>query len=311
MRLLGRYKEFISLEASYSYDRMFRNIIQGTIGFNYAFGKKLSRKDRNCPQQNDLMLSRAAFAPYRFEIPVVKKVRKNVKAIDPATGKPWQVWFVDNTSRSAGTFQSPFPTLAQAEAASSPNDIIYVFPGDGTTTGMDTGITLQDGQKLFGSSITHKIKTTKGKITIPTFSATPPTITNTTSIVTLANGNEVSGMNIVVNTADIIAIDGTDGINGVTIDRNRISGSVERAGIFVVTAGSVNITNNSLTGPTSAFNGLRGIGITTSDNAFTKINISENLISGYGIGISSGVDSLTSTATGSLLYRKTAFLISA
>ena len=63
-------------------------------------------------------------------------------------------------------------------------------------------------------------------------------------------------MNIVVNTADIIAIDGTDGINGVTIDRNRISGSVEHAGIFVVTAGSVNITNNSLTGPTSAFNGL-------------------------------------------------------
>ena len=156
MRLFGRYKEYISLEASYSYDRMFRNIVQGTIGFNYAFGKKFSRKDRNCPQQNDLMLSRAAFAPYRFEIPVVKKVRKNVKAIDPATGKPWQVWFVDNTSARQELLKAPSQHLHRLQEASSPNDMIYVFPGDGTTTGMDAGITLKDGQTLFGSGMAQR-----------------------------------------------------------------------------------------------------------------------------------------------------------
>jgi hypothetical protein len=302
VRLLGRFKEYISLEASYSYDRIFHNVVQGTIGFNYAFGKKLSRKDRNCPQQNDLMLSRAAFAPYRFEIPVVKKVRKNVKAIDPATGKPWQVWFVNNTSSSAGTYQSPFPTLAMAQAASSPNDIIYVFPGDGTTKGMNTGIALQNGQKLFGSSVAHKIKTTKGKITIPTFSATAPTITNTASVVTLASGNEVSGMNIVVNTANIIGIDGTSGINGVTIDRNMISGNVTYTGINVIATGDLDFTNNSVTAPINTATDTRGIQAQILGNGFANINISQNAVSGFARAVSAGPMQLPPTgATGQIL----------
>ena len=253
VRLLGRYKEYISLEASYSYDRMFRNVVQGTIGFNYAFGKKLSRKDRNCPQNNDLMLSRAAFAPYRFEIPVVKKVRKNIRAINPATGLPWQVWFVNNTSSSAGTYQSPFPTLAQAEAASSPNDMIYVFPGDGTTTGMDMGITLQNGQSFFGSGISHKIATTKGSMIIPAMSSNFPTITNTTAggnVVTIGNGNVVSGFNMNIVSPSFNGIGSLPMINGATIANNVITvvtGIFNANNAITVTGvGTVNIYNNQI-----------------------------------------------------------------
>ena len=140
-RLLGRYKEYVSLEVAYSYDNLFRSIVQGSVAVTLPFGKKLKRTGQGCPQGNDLLLSRASFAPSRFEIPVVKKVHRREKAINPATGKPWTVWFVDNTSHSAGTYGSPFPTLLQAQNASAPNDMIYVFPGDGTTKGMDKGIT--------------------------------------------------------------------------------------------------------------------------------------------------------------------------
>jgi hypothetical protein len=302
VRLLGRYKEYVSLEASYSYDRTFRNIVQGTVGFNYPFGKKLSRKDRNCPQQNDLALSRAAFAPYRFEIPVVKTIKKNVKALNPATGKPWQVWFVNNTSSSNGTFESPFSTLFAASNASDVNDMIYVFPGDGTTKGMTTGIVLQNGQQLFGSGISHRITTAQGKITIPAFSTTSPTITNTASIITLANGNEVSGMNIAVTTAGINAIDGTAGINGVSIDRNSISGTVAYNAISVLGIGSLEFTNNNLIAPIDTSGASNGITSFIQQGGFAKIDIEQNTISGYSKSIVAAPAPLfPSTATGEIL----------
>jgi hypothetical protein len=298
-RLLARYKEYISLEGSYSYDRVFHNIVQGTIGFNCPFGAKLRRKDRNCPQQNDLMLSRASFAPYRFEIPVVKKIKKSALAINPATGQPWQVWFVNNTSSSAGTFQSPFPTLAQAQSASSPNDMIYVFPGDGTTTGMDMGITLQAGQKLFGSSIAHKIATTNGNVTIPAFSTSAPMLTNAGSIVTLANGNEVSGLQLAVTQLDSTAIIGAAGTNGANIHDNVLSGAVHYAGINIVGQGTVTIINNQLTGPLS--NTDQAIRLTVSPSLNMNATVDYNQISGFGDGIGMNYG-LNSTATADISY---------
>jgi hypothetical protein len=276
-RLLGRYKEYVSLEASYSYDHLFRSIVQGTVAFNLPFGAKLRRKDRNCPQKNDLMLSRAAFAPYRFEIPVVKKKTRRTKAINPATGRPWQVWFVNNTSSSNGTFESPFPTLLQAQNASSPNDMIYVFPGDGTTTGMNMGITLQDGQLLFGSGISHRIITTHGKITIPAFSQMAPSVSNTASVITLANGNEVSGMNVLVLTTNTTGIDGSAGITGATIDSNTISSSVSTNGIKLSGSGNFSVTNNQLTSAITA----GGSGINVLYTGSTNLNVKNNVCTGY------------------------------
>ena len=179
VRLLGRYKEYVTLEVAYSYDHLFRNVVQGSLAFTLPFGRKLQRCGKCCPQTDNLLLSRAAFAPSRFEIPVVKRVNKREKAINPVTGDPWVVWFVNNTSHSAGTFESPFPTLLQAQNASSPNQMIYVFPGDGTTNGMNAGITLQDGQSFFGSGINQQFATTKGTKTIPAMSSSNPSITNT------------------------------------------------------------------------------------------------------------------------------------
>jgi len=284
-RLLGRYKEYVSLEVTYSYDNLFRSVVQGSVALTLPFGGKLKRCGpdcgRGCPQTDNLLLSRAAFAPSRLEIPVVKKVHKREKAIDPATGKPWVVWFVNNTSHSAGTFESPFPTLLQAENASSPNDMIYVFSGDGTTNGMNAGITLQDGQNFFGSGVKQQFSTTKGTVTIPALSVNNPSISNTAgNVVTLGNGNVVSGFNVsVVNSNGIV---NTGSINGATIMNNVIAIETSGNSIAVTGSGAVNISNNQI-------NDLGGMGETAIGVAPTGggMNgmISNNSTAGFTNGI--------------------------
>lgn len=78
-RLLGRYKEYITLELAYSYDHLFNSIVQGSVALTFPFGPKLKRDGSCCPDANDLLLSRAAFAPSRLEIPVVKTHHRNSK----------------------------------------------------------------------------------------------------------------------------------------------------------------------------------------------------------------------------------------
>ncbi len=285
-RLLGRYKQWVSLEASYSYDRLFGNVVQGTISLNAPFGSKIRQKGKTCNDQVNLALGRVAYSPYRFEIPVVKKITKKTKAVNPATNDPWKVWFVNNTSSSDGTFESPFPTLAQAQNASSPNDMIYVFPGDGTTTGMNMGIVLQNGQDLFGSGISHTIKTKQGKIKIPAFSTTAPNITNATSIVTLANDNEVSGFNILATQINSIGINGTSGIQNTNINHNVISGSIDYSGIFVIAGGKLFVRDNQLTGAFSTVND--GIHIQNPMQSGIDVNVSNNTIYGFHNGIRVG-----------------------
>lgn len=282
-RFIARYKEYVSLEASYSYDTLFKNVVQGTVALNYPFGKKLKRSGRHCPLQKDLMLSRAALSPYRFEIPVVKKKKLRSAAINPATQEPWEVWFVDNTSSSKGTFESPFPTLIEAQAASAPYDMIYVFPGDGTTNGMDMGIQLQNGQTLFGSGVSHEISTTKGGMTIPAFSTTAPLLTSASNVVSLANGNTVSGLNVLVTGAGAWGIGGSSVVQAV-IDRNQTSGSVSYNGIFITGSGNISVTNNQCSespqigAPVEAGVQIQAIGD-------VNLNITNNTTTGFYYGV--------------------------
>jgi hypothetical protein len=303
-RLFWRYKEYISLEASYSYDRLFKNVFQGTIGFSCPLGNKIKRKGRNCPNANDLALSRAAFAPYRFEIPVVSTRKQTKTAINPLTGQPWTVWFVNNTSHSAGTFESPFPTLSEAQTASGPHDIVYVFPGNGSPQGMNVGITLQDNQALYGAGNVHDIHTTRGRIHIPAFSSTAPLLTNVSNIlnngniVNLANNNEVSGMNLLVTQSGSSAINGSSNIYGTNINHNTILGNVDHNGIFITGSGPLDVSNNQVTG---IFNSTSiGIFVKIEDGLFAKITVTNNICSGYLDGIDCGPSLNPTTSTGDI-----------
>jgi hypothetical protein len=67
-----------------------------------------------------------------------------------------RVWYVKNDAAAddgLGRSTDPFDTLAEAEAASAANDIIFVYAGDGTTAGQDAGIAIKNGQRLIGEAV--------------------------------------------------------------------------------------------------------------------------------------------------------------
>ncbi len=291
-RLLGRYKEYVTLEASYSYDHLFRSIVQGTVGVNLPFGAKLKRRDKNCGEGRNLWFSRAAFAPQRFEIPVIKRVKRHSKAINPATGKPWSVWFVNNTSHSNGTYESPFSTLVNAQNASSANEMIYVFSGDGTTTGMNQGITLKAGQLFFGSGTKQHFVTTLGSMTIPVMTKNNPSITNASgNVVTVASSNTVSGFNISYTGSNTGIISPVSGISNAKIINNSFASSSTGSGsnaISLFGAGRFIIDNNQLTQMSPAGKGI----VLTPVYGTMQGEIKSNIINGVQTAVA-----LNSTST--------------
>jgi hypothetical protein len=108
-----------------------------------------------------------------------------------------RIWYVRNTDAGAdqGTQSSPFLTLAQAEAAADENDILFVFAGDQTDTGQDTGITLKNGQRLLGEGVGLRVNG------VPIVDPVPESLISNAAlaavgdspVVTLASNNEVAG----------------------------------------------------------------------------------------------------------------------
>jgi hypothetical protein len=139
--------------------------------------------------------------PTRRNDHIVRYQRAVILAIDPDTGDDYVVFHVDNEAGPGGdgSFERPFQTLAEAEAASGNHNIIYVHQGDGTTTGMDQGIALKDGQLLLGDGIVHAIPELRlGTFDVfNTVNGLAPQITNIAGDgITLANGNTVRNFDI-------------------------------------------------------------------------------------------------------------------
>ena len=104
------------------------------------------------------------------------------------------VWYVDNSNTTApfnGTSTDPFQTLTAAESASAANQTIYVFRGDSGTTAYSAGITLKNGQRLYG----------EGVDLVVTLASSP---------VTLVTGNP-AGKPIVRTTTASVSVDSTGG----------------------------------------------------------------------------------------------------
>lgn len=305
---LGKLTSFY---VSGSYDNLFHRRVQGAISFSIPFGPKCFKKKRNqaqCPVPSfyDYNISHGA---KRNEIIVVDKKEKVLAsataagpepAINPLTGQPYDVWFVDNTSSSDGTYESPFPTLLEAQTASDPSDLIYVFPGDGTDTGMDAGIVLQENQQLLGSGTAVTLPTPIGTITIPAQTNNTPIISNAGSnTVELANNNTVSGFHIGTSS---IGVSGSSIANlkilscemdaspssvvlnevtgNVTISNNMFSEYTNQAVQIISTTGASNqtLSENTFAALAAAPNTF-GITTNLSGSSELTINISDSTFS--------------------------------
>ncbi|MFS8562812.1 MAG: inverse autotransporter beta domain-containing protein [Rhabdochlamydiaceae bacterium] len=270
----------LRIEGNTSYDHLFKWIGQGQISLSYAFTpKKISRKEKkgSC-SFHGFVRDRAFQRVDKQEIVVITTQKKTSVAVDPATGLPYVFWFVDNTSNSQGTYESPYSTLANAQTNSRTNDIIAVLPGDGTDRGMNNGITLKDGQKLWGMSIAHKIPTTLGNITVKPLASTMPLLTNISgNVITGANSNDIVGLKILAPGTGIFISSKSGNYN---IRNNVIIVSDDGNGIVTTGSGTGNISivgNTFIAGDSSDIFGIYRFngGLSNyliSNNIFTSAN---------------------------------------
>ncbi len=250
------FNRYVRLEGRTAYDHFFKWTGQGIVSVNVPFGARAKVKQDPCTSRCDAvsLAARMVQPVDRMEIIPVGKQHIHSRAIDPATGDPYYFLFVDNTSHSLGTYESPYPTLVDAQNASFPNTVIYVFPGDGTVAGMDAGITLQDGQMLLGAGSAYSFPTTLGTVSVPALACTmpvltnnPPILTNTVTlpIITLANNNTVSGLYIQNTNGNGIygtGIANFTGTQNAIIGGNAASGSGE-AILLNNVSGQINISD--------------------------------------------------------------------
>ena len=287
-RAKAMWKDYVGLELSYSYDHVFKNIVQGQVSLSYPFGPKRKvrgSKGRSCID-NNLLCQRMIEPVVKNEIiPVATKKNKS-PAINPATGQPYTIFFVNNLSHSAGTYESPFATLAAAEAASGPNDIIYVYPGDQTTTGLSSGITLKNGQQLLGSTINQTLMIKGGSIVLTAQDPgnNAPLLSNGAgAVVTLGGNNVVSGLYI-QNTAGpgILA----SGSSNATLRQNYIQGSntiyngIELDNV----AGTVTVSSNTISHQGTCVNIDNSSPISNASYLFTN-NTFQSEAGNYGFNI--------------------------
>ena len=111
------------------------------------------------------------------------------------------VWYVNNNaSGNSGTSAAPFDTLAQAETASGNNHTVFVFDGDNTSTGYDTGYQMNSGERLIGEheGLVDPDRVAGSADTLhPANAGAHPTLTATNEdVVSLDDGNEVRGFNV-------------------------------------------------------------------------------------------------------------------
>lgn len=280
--------QYCKLSGYTSYDSTFHWTGQGQISIVIPFGRKREIKTKN---GQSLAIARTlamrSIQPVdRFEIIPVHRKKSTAKAIDPFTGKPYFFWFVNNTSHSLGTFESPFPTLLEAQNVSATGDVIYVFPGDGTSTGMNEGFILKDRQLFLGAGIVHRLPTSTGTMSIPPQAVGLPSVTAPLgdSVITVANHNVISGFQIISDANGV-----TNGsycigsLSGATrdlfISRNVLTANNGATGIIPHDpSGDVIITDNIIQSEDSK--GIYGINLSqTGGSSFYAIK--NNVISNF------------------------------
>ncbi len=314
VRVGAQLTKYLTVEVIDTYDNLFHNNVQGSVSVNIPFGPKPQAKENGRFSGCDdayFVCQRMLQDVHRQEMIVVDSRHKRKSndevsvAINPATGLPYVFYFVDNTSSSAGTFESPFKALLDAQMAAHPGDIIYVFPGDGTSTNMDLGITLFTNQSLLGASLAYPLSTTMGNVIIPPMATTLPVITNTGGAVVTLSGDNTLVSGFYIENLNGSGIQGSL-INNVAVKSNTIIGSNNDGVNLQNVGGLVNIDHNAITFFTSGTNYATRL---QQSSASCNLLFSNNTVSGNGSGSFGLSTELSNTSSmGSLQVLDNTFL---
>ena len=202
---------------------------------------------RNVPDQMEQPMMRNEHIVRAHQTPTV--------AVNPMTGKAWNVIHVDNTAAAFGngSVNTPYRTLSEAQAkAVNPYDVVFVHTGNSATTPYASTWQFQaDNQLLVGEGSTLQLATANCGYE-QFFAGTGgvrPILASTATAITLRDGAVVDHLGIVnapVGIAADASLTGIASVNDVTISGGNQAGHV---GVLVsgVPGGTVNLYNMAVT----------------------------------------------------------------
>lgn len=260
-RLNAQPLKFFSIGVEYTYDKLFHSRFNGTVSFNIPLGpsklkgstvKTYPYEKSSCDTYYENMTIKTQDVIRNNIIPMYSKTHK-ISHTD-STGLVSNIIFVNNlgepipigtgiTPGGSGTAEDPFTTLAQAAAVAKPNDIIYVYFGDGTTSGYDTGFILQSGQILTSSGLDLDLNSTIIPALTPGQFAK---LTNSSGNVILATNNDktstLQGFEIEgINSGHTVNILGS----AINIKNNTIKASGNNSAINIADTKGISFVGNN------------------------------------------------------------------
>ncbi len=270
------------LNAEVNYDDRFKTT--GVLQLAYMFG--------GSARGNEYSMVGRDLEPTIRNDHIVRFQQDVVFAIDPDTGRPYNVIHVDNNADPAfgnGYVATPYDRLVNAQNASAEQDIIFVHNGDNTTRNYDTGFVMKDGQMLLGDGVAHLIPVQDGRFfqLCNDIDGLRPHITgrNNGAAVTLANDNTVRGFVIdgaVAPGGMAYGIYGNGFVLGSPLDSgiiedNDISGAILH-GIYVNDiVGNWEFNRNNLHN-----NGFDGLFVENACDPTSVFNLEDNIASNNG-----------------------------
>ena len=209
---------------------------------------------RNVPDQMEQPMMRNEHIVRAHQTPTV--------AVNPMTGKAWNVIHVDNSAAALGngSADAPYRTLAEAQtAAVNPYDVVFVKTGNSATTPYASTWQFQaDNQILVGQGSSLALNTANcGYMqffsdgmsnALPTLpSAAYPLLTSAGNAITLRHGAIVDHLAITGAPVGILADASLAG--GANVNDVRITSNAGQTAVSVasVPSGPVNFTNMNIT----------------------------------------------------------------
>jgi trimeric autotransporter adhesin len=234
---------------------------------------------------------------------VTETPKKLVPAINPVTGEPYSgIWFAEEGGTGVGTQADP-TYLADAITKAGVNGIIAALDSNGTINLLTTGAQLLDDQTLIGSGGDLEVLSPKGELDCFHIVGTGTVITadSSTDVITLANDNFISDIEITGGNSGIVGItvpDGEDATGSVHLKNVNIH-NTNNYGAHLSNTGDILIENSHFD-----HNDYRGLAIyRAGDVTITDSTANDN--DGRGINIRHAGDvTLTNVTANDSVYSK-------
>ena len=289
-RLEFRPRKDIILGIVSKHDRLFGT--ETTVQIKYSFGYQPETGVRSVDERMIEFVHRDIDIRETSDLPFRKRT-----LVDPATPTTetvsTHVVHINNTAAAGGdgSVEKPFNSLAACEAAfaglcgtDDPDAVIYIWAGNGSSTGLDQTLPLQNNQKLIGQGYAWQPVAGGGTVGGDAFPVLDPG--GGAIGVVLANNNEVAGLEITnANTA----ISGYN-VTGFNIHDNRLLNSgagvaIGNRAIAGSSASTGTIAGNMLSGNVSGIS-VYNQAIGSGNTATQSVNLSNNTATGNNNGIS-------------------------